>query len=107
MLLGKVLNLKTLKVISKLTLIFLTCSFIKFKLYFGLINQYQRGFTMEVRKKPINFVAKQLQSKRYHVKKQDNKKAYKRDRMKQEFRQELKDIAGKEININCFLKAVA
>lgn len=62
---------------------------------------------METRKKPINFVAKQLQSKRYHVKKQDNKKAYSRERVKKEFRKELKETVRKETNANWFLKAVA
>lgn len=33
---------------------------------------------MKINKKPIDTVVKQLQSKRYHVKTQDNKKAYNR-----------------------------
>ena len=41
---------------------------------------------MKIIKKPVDFVVKQLQSKRYHVKKQDNKKAYDRERAKKEFR---------------------
>ncbi len=35
-------------------------------------------------KKPLDHVAKQLQSKRYHIKKQENKKAYDRARMRKE-----------------------
>ena len=62
---------------------------------------------MEIRKKPINFVAKQLQSKRYHVKKQDNKKAYNRERAKKEFRKDIKDTVRKETFSVWFLKAVA
>jgi hypothetical protein len=62
---------------------------------------------MEIRKKPINFVAKQLQSKRYHVKKQDNKKAYNRERAKKEFRKDIKDTVRKETFNPWFLKAVA
>jgi len=62
---------------------------------------------MEIRKKPINFVAKQLQSKRYHVKRQDNKKAYNRERAKKEFRKDLKDTVRKETFNPRFLKAVA
>ncbi|MGK0178940.1 MAG: hypothetical protein ACI8PD_000728, partial [Nitrospinales bacterium] len=41
---------------------------------------------MKIIKKPIDTVVKQLQSKRYHVKIQDNKKAYKRGKFKKEFR---------------------
>jgi len=62
---------------------------------------------MEIRRKPINFVAKQLQSKRYHVKKQDNKKAYNRERAKKEFRKDIKDAVSKETFSAWFLKAVA
>jgi hypothetical protein len=62
---------------------------------------------MEISKKPINFVAKQLQSKRYHVKKQDNKKAYNRERAKKEFRKDIKDTVRKETFSAWFLKAVA
>jgi hypothetical protein len=46
---------------------------------------------MKIIKKPIDTVVKQLQSKRYHVKTQDNKKAYNRGRSKKEFRTALKD----------------
>lgn len=51
---------------------------------------------MKAIKKPIDYVVKQLQSKRYHVKKQDNKKAYDRERAKKEFRAFLNDSARKE-----------
>lgn len=50
---------------------------------------------MKIIKKPVDFVVKQLQSKRYHVKKQDNKKAYDRERAKKEFRTELNDSVRK------------
>ncbi|GEM_PF-2898873 len=62
---------------------------------------------MTIERKPINFVAKQLQSKRYHVKKQDNKRAYNRERAKKEFRKDLKDIIRKETTTNRFLKIAA
>ncbi|MBT5471817.1 MAG: hypothetical protein HOK41_14540 [Nitrospina sp.] len=52
---------------------------------------------MKIIKKPIDTVVKQLQSKRYHVKTQDNKKAYSRGRAKKEFRSVLKDSVGKEV----------
>ncbi len=51
---------------------------------------------MKIIKKPIDFVVKQLQSKRYHVKKQDNKKAYDRERSKKEFRAALNDSVRKD-----------
>ena len=51
---------------------------------------------MKIIKKPIDFVVKQLQSKRYHVKKQDNKKAYNRERAKKEFRNDLNDSVRKD-----------
>jgi hypothetical protein len=50
---------------------------------------------MKIIKKPVDFVVKQLQSKRYHVKKQDNKKAYDRARAKKEFRTALDDSVRK------------
>ena len=51
---------------------------------------------MKIIKKPVDFVVKQLQSKRYHVKKQDNKKAYNRESAKKEFRNELNDSVRKD-----------
>jgi len=51
---------------------------------------------MKIIKKPVDFVVKQLQSKRYHVKKQDNKKAYDRERAKKEFRTALNDSVVKD-----------
>lgn len=51
---------------------------------------------MKIIKKPVDFVVKQLQSKRYHVKKQDNKKAYNRERSKKEFRNDLNDSVRKD-----------
>lgn len=51
---------------------------------------------MKIIRKPIDTIVKQLQSKRYHVKTQDNKKAYKRGQAKKEFRAVLNDSAGKE-----------
>lgn len=51
---------------------------------------------MKIIKKPIDFVVKQLQSKRYYVKKQDNKKAYNRERAKKEFRNDLNDSVRKD-----------
>lgn len=51
---------------------------------------------MKIIKKPIDFVVKQLQSKRYHVKKQDNKKAYNRENAKKEFRNDLNDSVRKD-----------
>lgn len=51
---------------------------------------------MKIKKKPINPVVKQLQSKRYHVKTQDNKKAYNRGNAKKEFRAVLNDAARKD-----------
>jgi hypothetical protein len=40
---------------------------------------------MKLINKPIDHVVKQLQSKRFHLKRQDNKKKYNRDRSKQLF----------------------
>ncbi len=60
---------------------------------------------MKIIKKPIDTVVKQLQSKRYHVKTQDNKKAYQRGRAKKEFRAVLNDSVGKDINGIKFLAA--
>ena len=51
---------------------------------------------MKIIKKPVDFVVKQLQSKRYHVKKQDNKKAYNRENAKKEFRNDLNDSVRKD-----------
>ena len=51
---------------------------------------------MKIIKKPIDFVVKQLQSKRYHVKTQDNKKAYNRENAKKEFRNDLNDSVRKD-----------
>jgi hypothetical protein len=51
---------------------------------------------MKIIKKPADFVVKQLQSKRYHVKKQDNKKAYNRESAKKEFRSDLNDSVRKD-----------
>ncbi len=51
---------------------------------------------MKIIKKPIDYVLKQLQSKRYHVKKQDNKKAYDRERSRKEFRNDLNDSVRKD-----------
>jgi len=51
---------------------------------------------MKIIKKPIDTVVKQLQSKRYHVKMQDNKKAYNRGKSKKEFRVAVNDSIRKE-----------
>ena len=51
---------------------------------------------MKIIKKPVDFVVKQLQSKRYHVKKQDNKKAYNRENAKKEFRTVINDSVRKD-----------
>jgi hypothetical protein len=51
---------------------------------------------MKIIKKPIDYVLNQLQSKRYHVKKQDNKKAYDRERSRKEFRNDLNDSVRKD-----------
>jgi hypothetical protein len=51
---------------------------------------------MKVIKKPIDYAVKQLQSKRYHVKKQDNKKAYDRERAKKAFGNDLNNSVSKE-----------
>ena len=51
---------------------------------------------MKTIKKQVDFVVKQLQSKRYHVKKQDNKKTYDRERAKKEFRTALNDSVIKD-----------
>ncbi|MEK9629137.1 MAG: hypothetical protein VW455_08945 [Nitrospinota bacterium] len=51
---------------------------------------------MKIKKKPVDTVVKQLQSKRYHVKVQDNKKAYNRGNAKKEFRTALDDASRKE-----------
>ena len=51
---------------------------------------------MKIIRKPVDFVVKQLQSKRFHVKRQDNKKAYNRERAKKEFRNELNDSVRKD-----------
>jgi|GEM_PF-5555606 len=46
---------------------------------------------MKILKKPLDTVVKQLQSKRYHVKKQDNKKAYERAKQRKETRRAIDD----------------
>jgi len=51
---------------------------------------------MKINKKPIDTVVKQLQSKRYHVKTQDNKKAYNRGNAKKEFRAVINDSVRKD-----------
>ena len=51
---------------------------------------------MKIIKKPIDTVVKQLQSKRYHVKTQDNKKAYNRGNVKKEFRAVINDSVRKD-----------
>ena len=51
---------------------------------------------MKIIRKPVDTVVKQLQSKRYHVKIQDNKKAYNRGRSKKEFRAAINDSARKD-----------
>ena len=60
---------------------------------------------MKIKRKPVDTVVKQLQSKRYHVKTQDNKKAYDRGRAKKEFRSVLNDSAGTEANRSLHLAA--
>ncbi len=60
---------------------------------------------MKVIKKPIDTVVKQLQSKRYHVKVQDNKKAYSRGKSKKEFRAAVNDSAGKDADRFQYLAA--
>jgi hypothetical protein len=60
---------------------------------------------MKINKKPIDTVVKQLQSKRYHVKTQDNKKAYKRGNAKKEFRAVINDFGRKDADH--FLKLAA
>jgi hypothetical protein len=60
---------------------------------------------MKINKKPIDIVVKQLQSKRYHVKTQDNKKAYKRGNSKKEFRVVINDFGRKDTDH--FLKLAA
>jgi len=51
---------------------------------------------MKIKKKPVDTVVKQLQSKRYHVKMQDNKKAYNRGNAKKEFRAVINDSVRKD-----------
>jgi len=49
---------------------------------------------MKILKKPLDHVAKQLQSKRFHVKKQENKKVYDRMKFRKEARKSLDDSSG-------------
>ncbi len=58
---------------------------------------------MKINKKPVDTVVKQLQSKRYHVKTQDNKKAYNRGNVKKELKAVLNDSVGKDTNNVKFL----
>ncbi|MBC8282335.1 MAG: hypothetical protein H8E32_00845 [Nitrospinae bacterium] len=51
---------------------------------------------MKIKKKPVDTVVKQLQSKRYHMKTQDNKKAYNREKAKKEFRAVINDSVRKD-----------
>ncbi len=60
---------------------------------------------MKIIKKPIDTVVKQLQSKRYHVKMQDNKKAYNRGNAKKEFRVAVNDSARKDADRFLYLAA--
>ena len=60
---------------------------------------------MKIIRKPVDTVVKQLQSKRYHVKMQDNKKAYNRGRSKKEFRAAVKDSVRKETDHFQYLAA--
>lgn len=60
---------------------------------------------MKINKNPIDTVVKQLQSKRYHVKTQDNKKAYNRGKAKKEFRAAVNDSASKDADRFFYLAA--
>jgi hypothetical protein len=60
---------------------------------------------MKIIRKPVDTVVKQLQSKRYHVKMQDNKKAYNRGRSKKEFRAAVNDSVRKETDHFQYLAA--
>ncbi|PIQ99333.1 MAG: hypothetical protein COV66_12195 [Nitrospinae bacterium CG11_big_fil_rev_8_21_14_0_20_45_15] len=49
---------------------------------------------MKILKKPLDYVVKQLQSKRFHVKKQENRKAYDRTKIRKEARKLLDDSSS-------------
>jgi hypothetical protein len=50
---------------------------------------------MKILKKPLDYVVKQLQSKRFHVKKQENRKAYDRMKTRKEARKLLDDSSSR------------